>query len=139
MEPPPRLYYYEGLFTSIRSIDLPLKILFILTVLILLIMIAAWFVSRKTYTRAPRDAELASGQLTDVNKVEVLDILLRDDEKWQFGVFTGKIRGRTALFVNDWKLVCLYETNANLEYHFTTAPGNFLGYQKHIFYSLTRF
>lgn len=47
MEPPPRLYHYGGLFTSVRSIDLPLKILLILSVLLLLIVIAAWIVSRK--------------------------------------------------------------------------------------------
>ncbi|TPP62771.1 hypothetical protein FGIG_12197 [Fasciola gigantica] len=42
-----RLYNYEGLFTSVRSIDLPLKILAILSVFILLILIAAWIVSSK--------------------------------------------------------------------------------------------
>lgn len=62
-------------------------------------------------------------RLGEINDLETVDILIRRDDNWKRGLFTGKVHNRLTLVVNDWKVICLYEDDENLDNYFSLIPG----------------
>lgn len=123
MEPPPRLYHYEGLFTSSRSLDLPLKILMICVVLLILVFVSAWHLSRKLYRRAPSFKKFIP-RVRDLFHDDSQDAAINLGATSKLDVLTTKMGRSMVLVVNNWKLINLYEQSENMDCFYSAAPGS---------------
>lgn len=138
MEPPPRLYTYKGLFTESRSLDLTLKIVSTVLSFLVFLFLIAWRISKKVsncdspiknlkhYNNPPIDKRLRFNSFNDLcNNGSFSLTSFYASRRQKFPLVRGYLNKQKVLFVEDWKVITLYNQFPLLDLHYSSAPSKF--------------
>ncbi|CAH8523927.1 unnamed protein product [Heterobilharzia americana] len=138
MEPPPRLYTYEGLFSESRSLDLTLKILSTLLSFLVFLIAVAWHITKKVsdysclvsvseyHTNPPVDKRLNFQSFDDLCKNGAFCLTSSSaSRKQKSPIVRGYLNDQRVLFIEDWKVIILYSQSPLLDLHYSLAPKSF--------------
>ncbi|CAH8558615.1 unnamed protein product [Schistosoma haematobium] len=126
MEPPPRLYTYKGLFTESRSLDLTLKIVSTVLSFLVFLFLIAWRISKRHYNNPPIDKRLRFNSFNDLCQNGSFSLTsLYASRRQKFPLVRGYLNKQKVLFVEDWKVITLYNQFPLLDLHYSSAPESF--------------
>ncbi|CAH8542671.1 unnamed protein product [Schistosoma guineensis] len=126
MEPPPRLYTYKGLFTESRSLDLTLKIVSTVLSFLVFLFLIAWRISKRHYNNPPIDKRLRFNSFNDLCQNGSFSLTsFYASRRQKFPLVRGYVNKQKVLFVEDWKVITLYNQFPLLDLHYSSAPKSF--------------
>ncbi|VDP72719.1 unnamed protein product [Schistosoma curassoni] len=126
MEPPPRLYTYKGLFTESRSLDLTLKIVSTVLSFLVFLFLIAWRISKRHYNNPPIDKRLRFNSFNDLCQNGSFSLTsFYASRRQKFPLVRGYLNKQKVLFVEDWKVITLYNQFPLLDLHYSSAPSKF--------------
>lgn len=142
MDKPERTYYYNGIFTDCRSVDLMLKIISTLIAFVILIIFIAWQITKrvselykynlilihKHYRFAPFDKSLQLKTFETLCKRGAFTLSDRWRSELAFPIVTSVFENHSVLCIDDWKLTVLYEYNKLFNNYFSKAPSTVYNY-----------